>query len=119
MSFLFVITFAGCDNKKNAKADIKQNTETVDIDKDTCKGHKCCKRKCDKTEEECKEPKSCKHKCDKDNEDCRKSEYCKGKRKCDKSNNAVKEHKCGEGKCGEGKCGGDNLKEEIKKETDN
>lgn len=109
ISFLFIITFAGCDNVKAAKVDAKVTQEAADVEKDTCKDRKSCKRK---NKKECKEGKSCKHKCDKDK--CKEGKHCKSKPECDKSKNAVKEHKCGEGKCG-----GDNSKKEITEETDN
>ena len=132
MSFLFVITFAGCDNAKNTKVDAKATKEAAIVEKDNCKDHKACKSKCENKKEckdgksckhkcenkkECKEGKSCEHKCDKDK--CKKGKQCKSKRECDKSKNAVIEHKCGEGKCGAGKCGGNNAKEKIMEETDN
>ena len=63
MSFLLVITFAGCDNAKNTKVDAKATKEAADVEKDTCKDRKSCKRKCE-NKKECKHGKSCERKCE-------------------------------------------------------
>lgn len=118
ISFLFLITFAGCDNTKNIKVEAKVIQETADVEEDSLKINKCSKHKCE-DKKECKDGKSCKHSCDKDSEDCKRGESCEGKQKCEKTEDIVKEHKCGEGKCAEGKCGGDSLKDEIKEDTEN
>ena len=92
MSFLFVVNFAACDNTKNAQDDANVAKEAVDVEKDSCKDHKSCKRKCENKKEckegksykhkgdnkkECEEGKSCEHKGDKDK--CKEGNQCKSK----------------------------------------
>jgi hypothetical protein len=114
MSFLFIITFVGCDNAKNTKVDATATQEAAKVEKDNFKKNSnCCKKKCE-NKEGCKEGKSCKHKCAKNEEKCKEYKQCESTDDCVKTKNAMKKHKCSEGKCG-----GNNLKEEIKKETDN
>ena len=118
MSFLFVITFTGCDNAKNTKVDATAAQEAAAVEKDNFKNRKCCKNKCE-NKEECKEGKSCKHKCAKNDEKCKECKQCESNNDCAKTKNAMKKHKCGEGKCSDRKCKDNNLKKEIMQETDN
>lgn len=118
ISFLFVITFAGCDNAKNTKVDATAGQETAVVEKDNFKNRKCCKNKCE-NKEKCNKGKSCEHKCAKNDEKCKEYKRCESNDDCTKTKNAMKKHKCGEGKCGERKCVGNNLQKEIKEETDN
>ena len=118
MSFLFVITYAGCDNAKNTKVDARAAQEDASVEKDNFKNRKCCKNKCENKEERNK-GKSCEHKCSKNEEKCKECKQCESNNDCAKTKNAIKNHKCGKVKCGERKCVGNNLHEEIKKETDN